>query len=35
MLFYRNIQIRWIPILGPSDLVFALEMPGASSSGIL
>ena len=35
MLFYRNIQIRWIPILGPSDLVFALEMPGATSSGIL
>jgi hypothetical protein len=33
MLFYRNIQVRWIPILGPSNLVFALEMPGASGDG--
>jgi hypothetical protein len=31
MLFYRNIQVRWIPILGPSRLVFALELPGASA----
>jgi hypothetical protein len=31
MLFFRNVQLRWIPILGPSDLVFALEMPGASA----
>ena len=30
MLFYRNIQVRWIPIVGPTNLVFALEMPGAS-----
>ena len=33
MLFYRNIQVRWIPIMGPSNLVFALEMPGASGDG--
>lgn len=30
MLFYRNVQVRWMPILGPTHLVFALEMPGAS-----
>jgi hypothetical protein len=30
MLFYRNVQIRWIPILGASNLTFSLEMPGAS-----
>jgi hypothetical protein len=30
MLFYRNIQVRWIPIMGATNLVFALEMPGAS-----
>jgi hypothetical protein len=31
MLFYRNIQVRWYPIMGPTHLVFALEMPGASA----
>jgi hypothetical protein len=31
MLFYRNIQVRWYPIMGASHLVFALEMPGASA----
>jgi len=31
MLFYRNVQVRWMPILGPTHLVFALEMPGASA----
>jgi hypothetical protein len=30
MLFFRNVQIRWIPILGATNLVFALELPGAS-----
>jgi hypothetical protein len=30
MLFYRNIQVRWMPIMGPTNLVIALEMPGAS-----
>lgn len=29
--FLRNVQIRWIPILGPSELVFGLEMPGVSA----
>jgi len=33
MLFYRNVQVRWIPIIGPTNLVFALEMPGASGDG--
>ena len=30
MLFYRNVQVRWMPIMGATNLVFALEMPGAS-----
>ncbi|MEI8007577.1 MAG: DcaP family trimeric outer membrane transporter [Bacteroidota bacterium] len=33
MLFYRNVQVRYMPIMGPTHLVFALEMPGASSDG--
>jgi len=31
MLFYRNIQIRYMPIMGATNLVFALEQPGASA----
>jgi hypothetical protein len=31
MLFYRNLQFRWMPILGETHLVFALEAPGASA----
>jgi hypothetical protein len=31
MLFYRNVQVRWMPIMGATRLVFALEMPGASA----
>jgi len=31
MLFYRNIQVGWMPIMGPTRLVFAFEMPGADS----
>lgn len=31
MLFFRNIQVRYYPIMGASHLVFALEMPGASA----
>jgi hypothetical protein len=31
MIFYRNVQVRWMPIMGPSHLVFALERPGASA----
>ncbi len=30
MAFFRNIQIRWMPIRGDSRLTFALERPGAS-----
>ncbi|HTX87413.1 MAG TPA: DcaP family trimeric outer membrane transporter [Bacteroidales bacterium] len=33
MLFYRNVQFRYYPIMGPTHLVFALEMPGASADG--
>jgi hypothetical protein len=31
MLFYRNVQVRWIPIIGDTHLIFALEQPGASA----
>jgi hypothetical protein len=31
MVFFRNIQIRWTPILGDTRLMFALERPGASA----
>ena len=31
MLFYRNVQVRWIPIMGETNLVVALENPGASA----
>ena len=30
MAFFRNIQIRWMPIKGDTRLTFALERPGAS-----
>jgi hypothetical protein len=34
MLFYRNIQVRYMPIMKENHfLVFALEMPGASADG--
>ena len=31
MVFFRNVQIRWMPIRGNSRLTFALERPGASA----
>ena len=31
MVFYRNVQIRWTPIQGKSNIVIALERPGASA----
>jgi hypothetical protein len=31
MVFFRNIQIRWMPIQGKNKLTFALERPGASA----
>ncbi len=31
MAFFRNIQVRWMPIKGDSRLTFALERPGASA----
>ena len=30
MVFFRNVQLRWMPIQGDSRLTFALERPGAS-----
>jgi hypothetical protein len=33
MVFFRNIQIRYMPIQGDSKLTFALERPGASADG--
>jgi hypothetical protein len=31
MVFFRNVQVRWMPIQGDSRLTFALERPGASA----
>jgi hypothetical protein len=31
MVFFRNVQIRWMPIIGDTRLTFALERPGASA----
>ncbi len=33
MVFFRNIQFRWMPIKGNTKLTFALERPGASADG--
>ena len=30
MVFFRNVQVRWMPIAGGHDVVVALERPGAS-----
>jgi hypothetical protein len=30
MVFFRNVQVRWMPIAGDHDVVIALERPGAS-----
>jgi hypothetical protein len=30
MVFFRNVQLRWMPIKGDTKLTFALERPGAS-----
>jgi hypothetical protein len=33
MVFFRNVQARWTPIQGASNVVIALERPGASADG--
>jgi len=33
MAFYRNVQVRWMPIKGDTRLTVALERPGASADG--
>ena len=36
MVFFRNVQVRWMPIKGDSNLTLALERPGASGDpGVL
>ena len=31
MVFFRNVQFRWTPIMGDSNVVIAVERPGASA----
>jgi hypothetical protein len=31
MVFFRNVQVRWMPMMGDTELYFALERPGASA----
>jgi hypothetical protein len=33
MAFFRNVQVRWMPIKGDTRLTFAVERPGASGDG--
>jgi hypothetical protein len=33
MVFFRNLQVRWMPIKGDTRLTLALERPGASGDG--
>jgi hypothetical protein len=33
MVFFRNVQVRWMPIQGTSNVVVALERPGGSADG--
>jgi len=33
MVYFLNVQVRWMPIQGDTNLTFALEQPGASGDG--
>ena len=33
MVFFRNVQVRWMPIQGDTRLTIAVERPGASADG--
>jgi hypothetical protein len=33
MVFFRNVQVRWMPLQGDRSLTLALERPGASGDG--
>jgi DcaP outer membrane protein len=33
MVFFRNLQARWMPLKGDSRITFAVERPGASADG--
>ena len=36
MVFFRNVQVRWMPLTGDTSVVLALERPGASGdAGVL
>jgi len=36
MVFFRNVQVRWMPLKGTQDVTLALERPGASGdAGVL
>jgi len=36
MVFFRNVQVRWMPVMGKNEVFVALERPGASGDpGIL
>jgi len=30
MVFFRNVQVRWMPLTGDRSVIIALERPGAS-----
>ena len=33
MVFFRNVQVRWMPLMGDDAVTIALERPGASGDG--
>ena len=33
MVFFRNVQVRWMPLKGDTSVTLALERPGASAEG--
>jgi hypothetical protein len=33
MVFFRNVQARWMPLRGTHDVILAIERPGASGDG--
>lgn len=36
MVFFRNVQVRWMPLMGKNEIYIALERPGASGDpGVL
>src|SRR5262245_64228023 len=31
MVFFRNVQVRWMPVMGETQITLAAERPGASA----